>query len=30
MNIHEYQAKRLLREYGLPVADGRAGHAVRG
>ncbi len=23
MNIHEYQAKRLLHEYGLPVADGR-------
>src|SRR5690554_2515325 len=24
MNIHEYQAKALLREYGAPVADGRA------
>ena len=23
MNIHEYQAKRLLREYGAPVSDGR-------
>ena len=23
MNIHEYQAKRLLKEYGAPVADGR-------
>ncbi|MBM3612428.1 MAG: succinate--CoA ligase subunit beta, partial [Alphaproteobacteria bacterium] len=23
MNIHEYQAKGLLRSYGLPVADGR-------
>ncbi len=23
MNIHEYQAKRLLRDYGAPVADGR-------
>ncbi len=23
MNIHEYQAKALLREYGAPVADGR-------
>ncbi|MGF6860264.1 succinyl-CoA synthetase beta subunit [Rhodobacteraceae bacterium MBR-64] len=23
MNIHEYQAKRLLRDYGLPVSDGR-------
>ena len=24
MNVHEYQAKRLLREYGAPVAEGRA------
>jgi len=24
MNIHEYQAKRLLKEFGAPVADGRA------
>jgi succinyl-CoA synthetase beta subunit len=24
MNIHEYQAKQLLKEYGLPVLDGRA------
>ena len=23
MNIHEYQAKRLLKEYGAPVSDGR-------
>jgi succinyl-CoA synthetase beta subunit len=23
MNIHEYQAKELLREYGAPVSDGR-------
>src|SRR6056297_547242 len=23
MNIHEYQAKALLREYGAPVSDGR-------
>ena len=23
MNIHEYQAKQLLKEYGAPVADGR-------
>jgi len=23
MNIHEYQAKQLLSEYGAPVADGR-------
>ncbi len=24
MNIHEYQAKHLLKEYGAPVSDGRA------
>ena len=24
MNIHEYQAKQLLREYGAPISDGRA------
>ena len=23
MNIHEYQAKALLRRYGAPVLDGR-------
>ena len=23
MNIHEYQAKGLLRNYGAPVSDGR-------
>ena len=23
MNIHEYQAKGLLRQYGAPVSDGR-------
>ena len=23
MNIHEYQAKQLLRQYGVPVSDGR-------
>ncbi len=23
MNIHEYQAKQLLKEYGIPVSDGR-------
>ena len=22
MNIHEYQAKNLLREYGVPVSNG--------
>jgi succinyl-CoA synthetase beta subunit len=24
MNIHEYQAKKLLKEYGAPVSDGRS------
>ncbi|MGX0879278.1 hypothetical protein ACSSV4_003987, partial [Roseovarius sp. MBR-154] len=24
MNIHEYQAKALLRSYGAPVSEGRA------
>ena len=24
MNIHEYQAKALLKSYGAPVSDGRA------
>ena len=24
MNIHEYQAKAILRDYGCPVSDGRA------
>ena len=24
MNIHEYQAKAILREFGAPVADGFA------
>jgi len=28
MNIHEHQAKALLREYGAPVADGRAAFTV--
>ena len=23
MNIHEYQAKQLLKDYGIPVSDGR-------
>ena len=23
MNIHEYQAKQLLKSYGCPVSDGR-------
>ena len=26
MNIHEYQAKELLREYGIPVPEGRVAH----
>ncbi len=26
MNIHEYQAKALLRQYGVPVPDGRVVH----
>jgi succinyl-CoA synthetase beta subunit len=26
MNIHEYQAKALLRDYGAPVAEGRIAH----
>ncbi|RCL03232.1 MAG: succinyl-CoA synthetase beta subunit [Candidatus Tokpelaia sp. JSC189] len=28
MNIHEYQAKRLLYEYGAPIADGVAVYSV--
>ncbi|MDH3978939.1 MAG: ADP-forming succinate--CoA ligase subunit beta [Gammaproteobacteria bacterium] len=28
MNIHEYQAKELLRSYGVPVPDGRVAHNV--
>ena len=27
MNIHEYQAKALLRDYGAPVAEGRVAHS---
>ncbi len=27
MNIHEYQAKELFREYGIPVPDGRVAHS---
>ena len=23
MNIHEYQAKQLLKDFGVPVSDGR-------
>lgn len=28
MNIHEYQAKELLKGYGVPVPDGRVAHNV--
>ncbi len=28
MNIHEYQAKDLLKKYGVPVPDGRVAHNV--
>ena len=28
MNIHEYQAKELLRDYGVSVPDGRVAHGV--
>ncbi len=28
MNIHEYQAKRLLKEYGAPVSEGRPVYAA--
>ncbi len=28
MNIHEYQAKALFREYGIPVPDGEIGRTV--
>ena len=28
MNIHEYQAKDLLKQYGVPVPDGRVAHNV--
>ena len=28
MNIHEYQAKELLKNYGVPVPDGRVAHNV--
>jgi succinyl-CoA synthetase beta subunit len=29
MNIHEYQAKALLRDYGAPVAEGRIAHTAQ-
>jgi len=28
LNIHEYQAKELLKKYGVPVPDGRVAHNV--
>ena len=28
MNIHEYQAKELLRQYGVPTPDGIAAFSV--
>ena len=28
MNLHEYQAKRLLAEYGLPVSQGEVAVSV--
>jgi succinyl-CoA synthetase beta subunit/malate-CoA ligase subunit beta len=28
LNIHEYQAKELLKQYGVPVPDGRVAHNV--
>ena len=28
MNLHEYQAKQLFREYGLPVSNGLAVHTA--
>ena len=28
MNIHEYQAKTLLRQYGVPVAKGKPAFTV--
>lgn len=30
MNIHEYQAKAILREFGVPVPDGRLSADVAG
>ena len=28
MNIHEYQAKEILKDYGVPVPDGKAAYSV--
>ncbi len=33
MNLHEYQAKHLLKQYGVPVPDGKwlaSGKCIRG
>ena len=29
MNLHEYQAKALFADYGIPIPDGRAAHSVK-
>ena len=29
MNLHEYQAKNLFREFGIPVPDGKPAHSVK-
>ena len=28
MNLHEYQAKQLFRDYGIPVPEGKVGHSL--
>ena len=29
MNLHEYQAKKLFAEYGIPVPPGKIAHSVK-
>ena len=29
MNIHEYQAKELFKQYGVPTPEGKAAFSVR-
>jgi succinyl-CoA synthetase beta subunit len=29
MNLHEYQAKKLFEEYGIPVPEGRPAHSIK-
>ncbi|MGH8590097.1 MAG: ATP-grasp domain-containing protein, partial [Gammaproteobacteria bacterium] len=29
MNLHEYQAKKLFEEYGIPVPAGRPAHSIK-